>query len=55
MQYADKKGFTLAVIAGENEFNAGVWQIKNLKAAQQETAPTGELVSRIQALLTSQQ
>ena len=46
LQYADKKGFALAVIAGENEFNAGVWQIKNLKAAQQETAPTGELVAQ---------
>ena len=49
LQYADKKGFTLAVIAGENEFNSGVWQVKNLKAQQQETVPTAELVDRVRA------
>ncbi len=51
LQYADRKGFSLAVIAGENEFNAGVWQIKNLKAQQQETTPTAELPERIKTLL----
>jgi len=51
LQYADKKGFALAVIAGENEFNAGVWQIKNLKAGEQETLPTAGLESRIRELL----
>jgi histidyl-tRNA synthetase len=53
LQYADKKGFTLAVIAGENEFNAGVWQVKNLKAAQQETVPTAELIAKVQAQISS--
>ncbi|QDT53272.1 Histidine--tRNA ligase [Caulifigura coniformis] len=51
LQYADKKGFTLAVIAGENEFNAGVWQVKNLKAQQQETVAAAELVDRVRAIL----
>jgi len=32
LKYADKKGFRIAVIAGEDEFAAGVWQVKDLKA-----------------------
>ena len=36
LQYADKQGFRVALIAGENEFAAGECQIKNL-AAQTST------------------
>jgi histidyl-tRNA synthetase len=50
LQYADRKGFRTAVIAGADEFAAGVWQVKDLKAGQQETVADDELVSRLQAV-----
>ncbi len=51
-KYADKKGHKLALIAGENEFQAGVWQVKNLKVqGQQTTVSEAELVEHLRALL----
>src|SRR5690606_30905339 len=32
LKYADKKGFRIALIAGEDEFQSGQWQVKDLKA-----------------------
>ncbi len=51
LQYADRKGFTLAVIAGADEFAAGQWQVKNLKAQQQETVAATNLVERVRQML----
>lgn len=53
LKYADKKGHKLAIIAGENEFNAGVWQIKNLKVQGQPlTVPEARLVDELRKLLS---
>jgi histidyl-tRNA synthetase len=35
LKYADRRGFRIALIAGENEFNSGVCQLKDLKRAEQ--------------------
>lgn len=51
LKYADKKGFRLAVIAGEDEFAAGTWQVKDLAAGQQQTVKEGDLVAAIKELL----
>jgi len=51
LQYADRKGHKLAVIAGENEFKAGVWQVKNLRAGSQEEVPDASLLEFIQKSL----
>lgn len=52
LKYADKKGHKLAVIAGENEFQAGVWQVKNLKVqGQQATVSEAQLVDHLRDLL----
>jgi histidyl-tRNA synthetase len=51
LQYADRKGHKLAVIAGENEFKAGVWQVKNLRAGSQEEVPDASLLEFIQESL----
>ena len=52
LKYADRKGHKLAVIAGENEFNAGVWQVKNLKVqGQQATVSEEQLVDHLRGLL----
>jgi histidyl-tRNA synthetase len=53
LQYADKKGFQVAVIAGEDEFAKGVWQIKDLKKAEQQTVSANEVIAKIDSLLTA--
>lgn len=47
MKYADKKGFKLAVIAGGDEFAAGVWQVKNLRTGTQASVESADLVSHL--------
>lgn len=52
LKYADKKGHRVAVIAGEDEFNAGEWQVKNLQVrGEQANVPTGELANQLKELL----
>ena len=53
LKYADKKGFRVAVIAGSDEFAAGVWQVKDLKAGTQSQVPETQLVEHIRGLLRS--
>ncbi len=38
LKYADRRGFRVALVAGENEFAAGTVQVKNLAAASSVTA-----------------
>lgn len=53
LAYADKKGHKLAVIAGENEFAEGVWQVKNLKLQGQSiTVPENKLVDQLRSWLS---
>ena len=47
MKYANKKGFRLALIAGGDEFAAGVWQVKNLKTGAQASIATVDLVAHL--------
>jgi histidyl-tRNA synthetase len=51
LKYADRKGFRIALIAGETEFANGNWQVKVLATGQQETVSDADLASRVQALL----
>ena len=53
LKYADKKGFRLAVIAGSDEFAAGVWQVKDLRAGSQSHVPESQLIDHIRTLLQS--
>ena len=53
LQYADRKGFRVALIAGEREFADRVWQVKDLRAQSQETVAEDALVATISALLSS--
>jgi histidyl-tRNA synthetase len=54
LQYASRKGFRVAIIAGEREFTAGECQIKDLKTAKSTTAPLEALavVDVIQQILS---
>jgi histidyl-tRNA synthetase len=51
LQYADRKGFRVALIAGAQEFEAGVWQVKDLLKQQQQAVAEANLVTALQALL----
>ena len=39
LQYADRQGFRVALIAGENEFAAGECQVKDLATGDSATVP----------------
>jgi histidyl-tRNA synthetase len=51
LQYADRKGFRVAVIAGEREFAAGECQIKNLASTESATIPRTAVVAEVQRIL----
>jgi histidyl-tRNA synthetase len=54
LQYADRRGFRLALIAGQREFDAGTCQLKDLASATSHDAPLhppDALVAAIQQLL----
>lgn len=51
LQYADRKGFQMALIAGSDEFANGVWQIKCLKDGSTSTVLEAELVQTLRKLL----
>lgn len=51
LQYADRKGFRLALIAGSDEFAKGMWQVKALSTGEATTVNESELVAKIVALL----
>ena len=53
LQYADRKGFRIALIAGSEEFAKGVWQIKLLKDGSTSTVAEGELIPSLQRHLNS--
>lgn len=49
--YADSHGFQLAVIAGENEVQAGTVNVRNLTTREQATIPQSDLVTKVRELL----
>jgi histidyl-tRNA synthetase len=54
LQYADRRGFRLALIAGQREFDAGACQLKDLASATSHDAPLDPpdtLVAAIRQLL----
>jgi histidyl-tRNA synthetase len=53
LQYAEKRKFRVALIAGPDEFAQGVWKIKDLAERQEVTVPASEVIGAIQNLLAS--
>jgi histidyl-tRNA synthetase len=53
LEYAEKKGFRIALIAGETEFASQSVQLKNLATRQSLSCPLTELVGSAQAILNS--
>jgi histidyl-tRNA synthetase len=54
LAYADRKGFRVAVIAGENEFGKNVVQIKDLSAKTARDIALAEVVAAVQTTLKTQ-
>ena len=57
LKYADRRGFRVALVAGENEFAAGNIQVKNLATTSSEavplTAEAAELIAALRRLLAT--
>jgi histidyl-tRNA synthetase len=55
LQYADRKGFRVAIIAGDREFAAGECQVKNLSTAESTTVTladdAGAVLAEVQRIL----
>ena len=51
LTYADRKGFRVAIIAGENEFAKDVVQVKDLSAKSARDVAFGEIVPAVQTVL----
>ena len=51
LKYSDRKGHKVAIIAGGNEFEAGVWQVKNLQKKESADVSGEELAEHLQSLL----
>lgn len=49
LKYADRKGFRYALIAGPDEFAAGVWQVKDLKSGAAEKVSEAQLAEKLSA------
>jgi histidyl-tRNA synthetase len=51
LEYANARGFRIALIAGPDDFGQGVWQVKDLKAGKQEAAPAAGVSGLVRAIL----
>ncbi|HLQ43298.1 MAG TPA: HisS family protein, partial [Planctomycetaceae bacterium] len=51
LKYAGRKGFQVAVIAGDREFAASQWQVKNLLTREQATVCSADLFDHLRGLV----
>jgi histidyl-tRNA synthetase len=51
-QYAERRGFRLALIAGPDEFAKGVWKVKDLAKWEETAVPEAEVTVAVERLLT---
>jgi histidyl-tRNA synthetase len=51
LQYAEKRGFRLALIAGPDEFAQGVWKVKDLARREEVSVPEFGVVDAIKGAL----
>jgi histidyl-tRNA synthetase len=52
LSYADRKGFRVALVAGETEFNGNVVQVKDLYNRKDENQPLDRLVASVRDTLS---
>jgi histidyl-tRNA synthetase len=54
LQYAERRGFRAALIAGPDEFANKVWKVKNLGLRQETTVPEADVISAVSQILQAQ-
>jgi len=52
-EYANKKGFRVAITAGAEEFSRGTVKVKDLAAQAETDVPLGEVAARVKTMLDS--
>jgi histidyl-tRNA synthetase len=52
LQYAEKRGFKLALIAGSAEFERNEWKIKDLATRRETAVASNELIDKVKAQLS---
>jgi histidyl-tRNA synthetase len=55
LQFAEKRGFRLALLAGGDEIAQGTWKIKNLATREEQVVADAEVVSVVRRSLESHQ
>ncbi len=53
LKYASRKGFRIALIAGDEEFKAGTWQVKDLARGEQQSLAEPDLLGAIEKILAT--
>jgi histidyl-tRNA synthetase len=51
LQYAERRGFKAALIAGPDEFEKGVWKIKDLAKREETTVGAGSVAETLRGML----
>src|SRR5262249_46271575 len=51
LQYAEKRGFRVALIAGSEEFAQGTWKVKDLAQRAEVTVPAADVAAAIKRVL----
>lgn len=54
LQYAEKRGFRAALIAGPEEFAKGVWKVKDLAKREEVTLPEADVATAVARIVQSQ-
>jgi histidyl-tRNA synthetase len=51
LQYAEKRGFRVALIAGPDEFDRGVWKVKDLASREEITVPAADVLASVRRVV----
>ena len=54
LQFAERRGFQVALIAGPDEFAQKVWKVKNLALREETTVPENDVVATAQAIFKAE-
>jgi histidyl-tRNA synthetase len=53
LQYAERRGFRVALIAGPDEFARGEWKVKDLARREEVNVPAGDVLEAVRRVLES--
>jgi len=53
LQYAERRGFRAALIAGPEEFARGLWKVKDLALREEVAVPESDVAAAVRKVLSS--